>query len=283
MRTEQEMYSLILQLAQNDQRIRLVGMEGSRTNVNIPPDSFQDYDISFLVTDMESFRRDDRWLDAFGERVILQKPEDMELFPPELGNWFSYLMLFQDGNKMDLTLIPSEELELYLSSDRLLKILLDKDGLVPNPPVPTDRDYWLKKPSPRSFDDCCNEFWFLTTYVAKGLCRKEILFAAQHLEELLRPNLLRMLGWVVGMEKGYSFSVGKAYKFLKKYVDPGTWEDLLSTYQNNGYDEMWNSLWTSVHLFREASQKMAAYLHCPYPDYDKKVSGYLQQLEASYR
>ena len=64
MRTEQEMYSLILDFAQSDQRIRLVGMEGSRTNIHIPRDSFQDYDISFLVTDMDSFRRDDGWLDA---------------------------------------------------------------------------------------------------------------------------------------------------------------------------------------------------------------------------
>lgn len=283
MRTEREMYSLILNYARSDERIRLVGMEGSRTNVNIPPDSFQDYDISFLVTDMESFQRDDCWLDVFGERIILQKPEDMELFPPELGNWFSYLMLFRDGSKIDLTLIPLEELELYLSSDKLLKILLDKDGIVSELPVPTDRDYWLKKPSPRSFDDCCNEFWFLTTYVAKGLCRKEILFSAQHLEALLRPNLLRMLGWVVGMEKGYSFSIGKDCKFLKNYIKPALWDDLLSTYQNGSYDDMWNSLWTSIRLFREASHKMAEYLSCPYPDYDEKVSSYLRQLEASYR
>lgn len=85
MRTEQEMFSLILDFAQSDERIRLVGMEGSRTNVNIPKDSFQDYDISFLATDMESFKQDDKWLDIFGERIIMQKPEDMELSPPEAG------------------------------------------------------------------------------------------------------------------------------------------------------------------------------------------------------
>lgn len=283
MRTEQEMFSLILGFAQSDERIRVVGMEGSRTNINIPKDSFQDYDISFLVTDMESFKKDDNWLDIFGERIILQKPEDMELFPPELGNWFSYLMLFQDGTKIDLTLIPLEELDLYLSSDKLLQILLDKDGRVPVPPVPTDRDYWLQKPSQRSFDDCCNEFWFVSTYVAKGLCRKEILFAAQHFEEILRPNLLRMIGWAVGLEKGYSFSVGKAYKFLKDCVEPGLWEDLLATYQNGSYSDMWESLWTAARLFRETSQKLAGSLGYSYPGYDKEVSRYLKQLETSFR
>ncbi len=283
MRTEQEMYSLILDFAQSDQRIRLVGMEGSRTNIHIPRDSFQDYDISFLVTDMDSFRRDDGWLDAFGQRLLLQKPEDMELYPPKLGNWFSYLMLFEDGNKLDLTLIPLEELDLYLASDKLLKILLDKDGRVPDPPIPTDRDYWIKKPSPRSFDDCCNEFWFLTTYVAKGLCRKEILFAAEHLEERLRPELLRMLGWIVGTRTDFSCSVGKSCKFLKGFIEPELWEALLTTYQNGSYEAMWESLWTCIRLFRDSSQKMARFLSCPYPNYDKKVSGYLRQLETSYR
>ena len=36
----------------------------------------------------------------------MQKPEAMALFPPELGSWFSYLMIFKDGVKLDLTLIP---------------------------------------------------------------------------------------------------------------------------------------------------------------------------------
>ncbi len=130
MRTEQGMFSLILDFAQSDERIRLVGMEGSRTNVNIPKDSFQDYDISFLATDMESFKQDDKWLDIFGERIIMQKPEDMELFPLELGNWFSYLMLFRDGTKIDLTLIPLEELDLFMEVRQMLWRLLNKLYLI---------------------------------------------------------------------------------------------------------------------------------------------------------
>lgn len=39
----------------------------------------------------------------------------MELFPAELGNWFSYIILFEDGNKLDLTLIPINEIEEYFA------------------------------------------------------------------------------------------------------------------------------------------------------------------------
>lgn len=132
MRTEAEMMELILAFARRDERIRVVGMEGSRTNPKVPKDQFQDYDVSYLVTDMESFKKDDAWLDYFGKRIIMQKPEAMSLFPPELGNWFSYLMLFTDGNRIDLKLVPLDELDRYLSSDKLLAVLLDKDGRVPD-------------------------------------------------------------------------------------------------------------------------------------------------------
>ncbi len=59
MRTEQELYDLILAFARKDERIRVVAMNGSRANPNAPRDAFQDYDIVFLVTDMDSFLADD--------------------------------------------------------------------------------------------------------------------------------------------------------------------------------------------------------------------------------
>lgn len=95
MTTEDEMMNLILAFAKTDDRIRVVGMEGSRTNKNIVSDHFQDYDITYIVSDMKPFIENEEWLDVFGERIFMQKPEDMSLYPPELGNWFSYLMLLK--------------------------------------------------------------------------------------------------------------------------------------------------------------------------------------------
>lgn len=51
MRTEKEIYDLVLNFAFQDERIRIVTLEGSRTNVNIPKDNLQDYDITFFVID----------------------------------------------------------------------------------------------------------------------------------------------------------------------------------------------------------------------------------------
>lgn len=41
MRTEKEMYDLILDIAKNDERIRAIYLNGSRTNPNVPKDIFK--------------------------------------------------------------------------------------------------------------------------------------------------------------------------------------------------------------------------------------------------
>ena len=58
MRSEQEMYELIINTARNDERIRAVIMNGSRANPNAPRDIFQDYDIVYIVTEVSSFKHD---------------------------------------------------------------------------------------------------------------------------------------------------------------------------------------------------------------------------------
>ena len=200
MRSEKEMMDLVLSLAEQDERIRIVTLEGSRANINIPKDEFQDYDVTYFVTDVESFTLKDEWLKSFGNIIMMQKPEDMELFPAE-EKGYSYIILFDDYNKIDLTLLPLEELGNYLNDDKLIKIILDKDGRIQQAVVPTDMDYHIRKPSAREYDDCCNEFWNTTTYVVKGLCRKEILFAIDHFNQIVRHELLRMISWKVGRQE----------------------------------------------------------------------------------
>ena len=272
MRDEQEMFSLILGYAQSDERIRVVGMEGSRANPHAPRDSFQDYDISFLVTDMASFQADDRWLSVFGAQRMMQKPEAMELFPAELGNWFSYLMLFEDGCKMDLTLIPLDELPLYLNSDRMLRILLDKDGRISPLPVPTDADYRTKAPTPGCFDDCCNEFWFTCTYVIKELCRGSLLSAAHYFSAIVRVQLLTMLAWQVGTEGRLSFplAAGKHFKYLPPYLIRQERELLLSTYRLDSVENCLRGLESAMTLFRQSSFSVAEKNGFPYPAYDQR-------------
>ncbi len=271
----------LLAFAKQDRRIRAVTLEGSRANQNVPRDELQDYDITYFVTEMEPFIENPDWLQAFGQIIMMQKPEDMELFPPaEAG--FSFLMIFADYSKVDLTLRELADLDRYFQENKLVKVLLDKDQRIKAEIIPTDEDFHIARPTARSFDDCCNEFWFVSTYVVKGLCRREILFALDHVNYILRPELLRMVAWKVGMEKGFNFSLGKNYKYLEKHISPGLWERLLKTYALTDYGEVWHALWTIQELFREVSQEVAEHFGYAYPDYDPNITIYTEKMYRKY-
>lgn len=276
MRSEKEMFDLILDYARKDDRIRVVAMNGSRANPNIQADKYQDFDIVYLVNKMDSFLSDDGWLEVFGKRVIMQKPDSMSQTPLKPGRSFAWLMLFEDGNRIDLTLLPLEQLETYLKQDSLLQILLDKDERVPALPPSTDADYWVRRPTPAMFENCCNEFWWLSTYVAKALARQQLPYANAHLN-LMREELMRMLSWCFGFEKGFTFSIGKDYKYLQKYIAEEDWLQLLRTWRMDGFETTRASLNACLKLFRKSSQNVAQLSGYPYPDYDARVTAYLIQ------
>ncbi|WP_445487390.1 aminoglycoside 6-adenylyltransferase [Niallia sp. 03133] len=279
MRSEQEMVQLLIEMAKRDERIRMVCMNGSRANLNAPKDPFQDYDIVYFVTDMNAFIEDCDWIDVFGERIMMQTPETSVLYPSEKGGRFPYLMLFTDGNRIDLTLAPLDDRHGYLKEDSLTTLLLDKDDIISSFPAPSDRDYLVKIPSAALFADCWNEFWWVSTYVAKGLWRQEILYAIDHLM-IIRNTLLKMMEWKVGIETDFSISVGKNSKYLERFVDSTEWEQLLSTYKTDNYESSWTSLFTMIGLFQETALFVAQKLNYEYRfQEEKKVLQHLQHVK----
>lgn len=57
MRTSEEVFTLLKDIAISDERIRVMTLEGSRANPSVMPDVWQNYDITFLVTDVGEFHR----------------------------------------------------------------------------------------------------------------------------------------------------------------------------------------------------------------------------------
>ena len=226
MRSEQEMFDLILSTAQQDPRIRAVLLNGSRANPNAPRDFFQDFDIIYLVTDVESIKQQPGWLDRFGERMILQLPDDMADPPPVDQPGYCYLMQFMDGNRIDLTLYPLDRLADWMKTARPS---LCWTRMVYCQPIRQPLT-WVICPNRRpqkQFDDCCNEFWWVSPYVAKGLWRQELTYAKAMLDEYVREQLMKMLVWYVGVQTGFSQCPGKLGKYLERFLEPELWQLLL--------------------------------------------------------
>ena len=174
MRTDQEMLDLILETAKKLQ-IDAVALSGSRTDTKAPKDEFQDYDVVYVVDDLDNLTNALSWLDQFGKRIIEQEVT--------LGHRRLYLILFEDGNRIDLTLCPKDHINEWVDSEAGFTVLKDEKGLfeayLPNPKL-----YWTAPPSEEEFTASCNEFWWVSAYVVKGICRKQVIYATDHLKTI---------------------------------------------------------------------------------------------------
>ena len=280
MRSEQEMLSLIVDTATNDDRVRAVIMNGSRANPKAPRDPFQDFDIVYVVTEVDSFRCDPRWFQRFGELMIMQMPEEMGSPPPKNNGTGAYLMQFTDGNRIDLTLFPVARLT-ELERDSLSVLLLDKDRIVKPFAPPSDSDYLPRPPSAKQFADCCNEFWWVCPYVAKGLWRGEITYAKHFLDVVVREQTMNMLSWYVGTRSNFRVSPGKLGKYLAVCLEADFWALLQRTYSGSDYDETWESLQAMCSLFRKTAVAVGSHFAYEYPhDDDARVSAHLLHVRS---
>ncbi|MDA2435134.1 aminoglycoside 6-adenylyltransferase [Bacillus cereus] len=281
MRTEKEMLDVIINIAKEDERIRAVIMNGSRVNPNVKRDCFQDYDIMYVVNDIQSFTSNHNWVHRFGEIMIVQMPEEMSLVQPDEDGKFPYLMQFMDGNRIDLTLVPVELIKKFVGQDSLSKLLLDKDNCLEEFPPASDKDYLIKKPTEKEFLDCCNEFWWCSTNVAKGLWREELFYAKGMLEGSVRDMFIVMLEWYIGMKTDFTVNTGKFGKHFEQYIEEDMWEQFKRTFSNAEYENIWESFFVMGDLFREVANEIANTYEYQYPqDEDDKVTNYLKHVKA---
>ena len=174
MRTDQEMLDLILQIAKKLQ-VDAVALSGSRTNQNIQTDEFQDYDVVYIVDDLDNLTSNLSWLDQFGKRIVEQEVT--------LGHRRLFLMLFEDGNRIDLTLCPKEDINEWVDSEAGFTVLVDEKGLFESYSSSPGR-FWIHPASETDFKKACNEFWWVSAYVVKGICRNQVIYATDHLKTI---------------------------------------------------------------------------------------------------
>ncbi len=254
MRTEHEMFDLILTIAKNDVRVKAVIMNGSRTNPNVPKDIFQDYDIVYIVEETKSFIEDKNWIHAFGNILYMQYPDENPYYPSDKENSYGYLMQFTDGIRIDLTVQSIRYALQHIQEDKLCKILLDKENRLPAIETATDCQYWVKKPTKEQYLAVCNEFWWCTNNIAKGLWRGEIPYVQDMTNYHVRPQLVTMLDWKVGILTNWSVSTGKSSKYLYQWLSENEWNWFLSTYFDGKIDHAWRSVFDMCKLFETEAQ-----------------------------
>ncbi|GKU77646.1 aminoglycoside 6-adenylyltransferase [Paenibacillus sp. L3-i20] len=280
MRTEEEMMRLIMRFAEQEPRIRAVIMNGSRINPHAVRDRFQDYDIVYFVTDVREWTKNREWVQHFGDILIMQTPDDGMLIQDEPRESFAFLMQFTDGNRIDLTLSPVEQLE-GMHHDSLSLVLLDKDNRIGTLPHPSINDYRTKPPTAAHFLECCNEFWWVNTYIAKGLWRGELYYSKFHLEGPVREMLIYMLDWYIGVSSNYESNPGKLGKYYEELLPPVLWRRFVSTFPDADEANIWRSLFAMGDLFRETASVVADHYGFNYNEgEDQRVTAYLKHIQS---
>ncbi|MFC0189517.1 aminoglycoside 6-adenylyltransferase [Fictibacillus aquaticus] len=260
MRSEREMMDLIIETAEKDDRIRAVYMNGSRTNPRAPRDLFQDYDIAYVVKETASFLADEEWISVFGDRIMMQEPDKLDQIIGQkvsIEESYAYLMLFSDGNRIDLTLKTANRAIGEYTGDSLTIPLLDKDGILPDIQPANDYDYHVKKPTEAHYFGSCNEFWWVSQNVAKGLWRDELPYGKAMFERYVRAKLDEMASWWIGMHHDFNVSPGKLGKYFKKYLPEIYWTLYKKTYADSHSASTWDALFSAVELFRTLGKDVA--------------------------
>ena len=258
MRAKTEMLDLILQTAKTLQ-VKVVAMSGSRTNTKAPKDEFQDYDVVYVVDDLDNLTSDLSWLDQFGKRIIEQEIA--------LDHRRLYLMLFEDGNRIDLTLCPKEYIKEWVDSEAGFTVLEDPEHLF-EPYSQNLERFWMSPASETDFKNSCNEFWWVSAYVVKGICRNQVIYATDHLYGICQPELLKILAWQVASDRG-KIDIGKNYKYLFNYLPTEKEKDFSSLLDFASLDKIIQSLFATMQLFYQEAQSLA---HKMGFDYDMEVA-----------
>jgi aminoglycoside 6-adenylyltransferase len=198
---------------------------------------------------------------------------------PEKGGTFALLILFTDGNRIDLTLLPKNEIKANYKADSLTIVWLDKDNMFSNIGLPNDSDYLVKEPTEKEFLDTCNEFWWVCTYVARGLVRNVIIYSKEMLETVVRPMFMSVIAWHIGIETNFSVSVGKGGKFIKSFSSPDLCTQILQTYSDQALENNWKALFLMTEIFGQLARAISGQLKFKYMiTEEENVVTYLNQL-----
>ena len=258
MRTETEMLDVILKTAETLQ-VEAVAMSGSRTNQQTSKDEFQDYDVVYVVDDFDNLISDLSWLDYFGKRILEQEVV--------LDHRRLYLMLFEDGNRIDLTFCPKEHIKEWVDSEADYTVLKDDKGLFESYP-PSPKRYWTNPASQTDFEKSCNEFWWVSAYVVKGICRHQVIYATDHLYGICQQEFLKILAWQVASARG-KVDIGKNYKYLFQYLPAEKEKQFSNLLDFSSIEKLSQSLLATMQLFHREAQRLSQKLGF---DYDKEVA-----------
>ncbi len=250
-----------------------------------PTDTWSDYDVILICTDVTVRYEDRTWLGAFGEVVIdwwdpLQPDADTGL--PSTGN----VVYYTGTRKIDFTLWPTGVAPVLTAGltnelDAGYAVLLDKDDLTVGWSAPTGQAYVIALPDCKRYREAVNDFFIGVPYVATAMIRGEILPGKWVLDYDMRYEyLLPLLKWYAVVLHG-DVRIGETGKGLSALLPRAVWDRLEPTYAGMDVAANIAAMDAMIVLFRGIAQVVGLGIGCGYPhDLHDRVVGHTNTLLA---
>ena len=279
LRTEKEVLTQFCMWAQKNDLIRAAILTSSRVSPEREADFLSDYDMELYVADLEPFRKDDQWLNAFGPIMARWPLRPRSTFSEE---WITRLVLFRDGVRIDFQ-ISDQKIIKPDAYENGYRILLDKDNLTAGLKAPTFSKYFIRKPSREEYDTLVHEFWWDAAYVPKYLWRDELPFAASMMGQAVRDKYLRtIIEWFIGLHHDWTVNTGLCGRWFKRYLDAETWSEFTSTFAGADIEENWQAFFKAVALFRKLARIVGGNLGYDYPvQLDQEMTDYYSRIRTT--
>lgn len=263
--------------------IRAMILTSSRTRPGGPVDLLSDYDLILAVSNAEPFAFDDAWIFEYGKPMV-RWGDQGELY----GLITSFRSaIYQNYVKIDYSIWPLELLERIAASASLpdqldvgYRVLLDKDQRTAGWQPPSYQAHIPARPTEAEYQALVEEFWWVTTYVAKSLWRDDLIFAKWVLDHDLKLEAMRrMLEWHIEIDENWSVKPGVYGRGLKRQLPPDIWSAFATTYVSLDSEETWAALNRVIALFRQVASDVGNALGYPYPQQvDEQVNAYLDAI-----
>lgn len=263
--------------------VRAAILTSTRAATGKPTDEFSDYDVILIVEDVHEYL-EDSWLGDCGNMLTVYRDPVRKEFGFDR---FTRVTQYEDGLKIDFSVCSTGWLSHLAQQPGLpdeldvgYRVLLDKNGLAKGLPPFTLTAYIPQPPSEEAYQTCVMDFFSNSSYVAKHICRGDIVTLMAMQNQMKYERLRHMLEWKLGIESGWTVPDGAYGRNLDKRLDPITRVELLAAYAGPGKAENWEALFRTIDLFERVAQEVAGELNFMYPaDIAKRTIAYLERVK----
>lgn len=254
----------MLSYAKESEMVQAMILFGSRARAVNAADQYSDYDIIFLVKDVDYFLNTDQWLNQIDKYYI-------SFQEPTAAGGQERRVFFKDSMDMDFLFYDVQVSE-RLAADptiqsffsRGYRVLVDKidfKGAIernkPSESPEETRAIFTEK----EFINLANTFWFHSIWSVKKVLRGELWSAKCCIDGYMKDLLRQLLEGYSKAVNTKDFEVWHDGRFFDSWVDDQVKEQLKTAYGTYDTEGILEALKNTMLIFSEVSGRTAALLN----------------------